>query len=185
MPTTGDYCCIDAHRSEMYTFPVTDLDETTIDGTAKILEAISRDIGIELEQLVGRHVDINGDNLTNRDIRSLKELRVRDETAARMQFASVKSGLLHFLMAQVDSIFRCHMGRADGRQPGSLARFISVLGRTGVNAKIQDFNACLRFLFQILAFFAHAEAVKRIYHQHTYLDLEIWRVSFPLALLNN
>jgi ribosomal protein S13 len=150
MPTTGDYYCIEPHRSELYTFPVMELDETTIDGTAKILEAIGRDLDIELEQLIDRHVDIHGDNLTNRNIRALKELRVRDNTAARMEFTSVKSGLLHVLMAQVDSIFRCHMGRPDGRDPGSLARFIGVLGRTRVNAKVQDFNACLRFQLQVL-----------------------------------
>jgi hypothetical protein len=160
MPTTGDYYCIEPHRSDIYTFPVMDLDETTIDGTAKILEAIGRDIDIGLDQLVDRHVDINGDNLTNRNIRSLKELRVRDETAARMEFASVKSGLLHVLMAQVDSVFRCHMGRADGRDPGSLARFISVLGRTRVGPKIQDFNACLRFLLQVLEGFILAALIQ-------------------------
>jgi hypothetical protein len=150
MPTTGDYYCIEPHASDTYTFPVMDLDETTIDGTARILEAIARDVDVELGELVNRHVDINGDNLTNRNIRALQDLRVRDDTAHRMEFASVKPGLLHVLMAVVDCAFRCHMGRPDGRDPGSLARFISVLGRTRVGPKVQDFNACLRFLHQML-----------------------------------
>jgi hypothetical protein len=74
---------------------------------------------------------ITGDQMTTARVRSLKELRVRDKLESRMGFADTGSGWLYTEMAVANGIQRCHSEKPDGLDPGSLNRFITVLGRTG------------------------------------------------------
>jgi len=47
-----------------------------------------------------------------------------------MAFAGIKPGNFHVCLAFIDAIFRCNWGRNDGRDPGSLSRFVNILGRS-------------------------------------------------------
>jgi hypothetical protein len=119
------------------------------DGTSRLVDLIFHELDITHEDVKDRHVDVVGDQLSNARVRSIQHLRVRDYAKYRMQFASVKPGYFHVCLAILDAIFRCNHGRQDGRDPGSLARFVTVLGRSGVNERIPDFNACSRFILQL------------------------------------
>jgi hypothetical protein len=74
---------------------------------------------------------------------------VRDFKEHKFGFAGIKPGYFHICIAFVDTIFECNWSREDGRDPGSLARFVTVLGRNMVNKSLPDFNTCSRFILQV------------------------------------
>jgi len=149
LPNGPEYYTIPSVKSQLYILPIFDVDETTIDGTSRLVDLILAELNLEAAELVGRHVDTVGDQLSNARVRSLQELRVRDFTEHRFGFAGIKPGYFHVCIAFVNAIFRCNWGREDGRDPGSLARFVTVLGRSAVNKSVSDFNACSRFILQV------------------------------------
>jgi hypothetical protein len=52
-------------------------------------------------------------------------------------------------MAAIHMQYNSHMGRPDGRDPGSMTRFIKLLGRTKVSEKTPNLNAAHELLTQV------------------------------------
>lgn len=137
-------------RSQIQPLQVFEIDESTIDGNARIIDSILREISVKPEQLTDSVIFMTGDQMTTTRIRTLCELRVRDKLEQRMRFAAPVSGWLHIQMALADGILRCHAGRPDGQDPGSLNRFATLLGRTGVTGNVTDFNSLHRLILHAL-----------------------------------
>jgi len=117
------------------------VDETTLDGTSRLVDLMIEELNITAEDLNDRHVDMVSDQLLNARVRSLQQLRLRDYSEHRMAFVETKPGNFYVCLAFIDAIFRCNWGRKDGRDPGSLSRFVYILGRSRLNENIPDFNA--------------------------------------------
>jgi hypothetical protein len=137
-------------KSRIHPLKVLDIDESSIDGNAQVIDAIAAELDIDLARLNGSSVMITGDQMTTSRVRSLKELRVRDKLERRMGFADTLNGWLHTEMAVANGIQRCHSGRKDGLDPGSLNRFITVLGRTGITENVTDHDALHRLILHVL-----------------------------------
>jgi len=105
-----------------------DVDATTLGGTSRLVDLMMEDLNITPEDLNNRHVDMVGDQLSNARVRSLHQLRLRDYSEHRMAFAGIKPGSFHVCLDFIDAIFRCNWRRKDGRDPGSLSRFVNILG---------------------------------------------------------
>jgi hypothetical protein len=133
---------IPRQKSRIHPLKVFDIDESSIDGNAQVIEAIASELDIKLAQLNSSSIMITGDQMTTARVRSLKDLRTRDMFEHRLGFADTISGWLHAEMAVANGIQRCHSGRRDGLDPGSLNRFITVLGRTGISENVS--RACQR-----------------------------------------
>ena len=136
-------------KSEVFTLPTLDLDESTIDGNAAILETLVGSIGFTLEGLQESIIPISGDQMTLGRIRGVQELRVRDRLEHRAKYAEPWMGFLHFGFATVDVIKRCNSGTAGGGDPGSLSTFVQLLGRTGILDSKPNFNAIHRLVEEI------------------------------------
>ena len=156
VPDGPEYYTIPEVKSSLYVLRIFDVDETTIDGTSRLVDLLMEELNITAEELKDRQMDMVGDQLSNARVRSLQQLRFWDYSEHRMAFAGIKPGIFHVCQAFIDAIFRCNWGRYDGRDPGSLSRFVNELGRSGVNGNIPDFNACNRFVLQV--FDAHVLA---------------------------
>jgi hypothetical protein len=141
---------IPRHKSKIHPMKVLDIDESSIDGNAQVIEAIASELDIDLAQLNSSSIMITGDQMTTARVRSLKDLRSRDMLERRMGFADTISGWLHTEMAVANGIQRCHSGRRDGLDPGSLNRFITVLGRTGISENVTDHDALHRLIIHVL-----------------------------------
>jgi hypothetical protein len=142
--------CIPREKSRLHPMKVLDIDESSIDGNAQVIEAIASELDCDLAQLNGSSIMITGDQMTTARVRSLKELRSRDKLERRLGFADTISGWLHTEMAVANGIQRCHSGRRDGLDPGSLNRFITVLGRTGISENVTDHDALHRLIIHLL-----------------------------------
>jgi len=59
-------------------------------------------------------------------------------------------------MANVDAVMRCNWGKSRSYNPRSLARFVAVLGRSGITEETGDFNARFRLIDHILSGYAAA-----------------------------
>jgi hypothetical protein len=141
---------IPRQKSRIHPLKVLDIDESSIDGNAQVIEAIASELDIDLAQLNSSSIMITGDQMTTARVRSLKELRARDMLERRLVFADTVSGWLHTEMAVANGIQRCHSGRRDGLNPGSLNRFITVLGRTGITENVTDHDALHRLIIHVL-----------------------------------
>jgi hypothetical protein len=151
---------IPRQKSRIHPLKVLDIDESSIDGNAQVIEAIASELDIDLALLNSSSIMITGDQMTTARVRSLKDLRVRDMLERRLGFADTISGWLHTEMAVANGIQRCHSGRRDGLDPGSLNRFITVLGRTGISENVTDHDALHRLIIHVfkghlLAAFLH------------------------------
>jgi hypothetical protein len=137
-------------KSRIHPMKVFDIDESSIDGNAQVIDAIGAELGVDLAELTSAAILITGDQMTTSRIRSLKDLRARDKLERRMGFAETVSGWLHTEMAVANGIQRCHSGRSDGQDPGSLNRFITVLGRTGITENVTNHDALHRLIIHVL-----------------------------------
>jgi hypothetical protein len=88
--------------------------------------------------------------MTTLRVRTLLELRNHDKLEKGMRFAMPVSGWLHIAMNCADGILKAHTGRKDGQDPGSLSRFASALGRSGVTGNVTDFDALRRLILHTL-----------------------------------
>jgi roadblock/LC7 domain-containing protein len=148
LPTTDEYACLPADRTDMHCLPTMNLDETTIDGTAMVMEDIMEYCGVQPDELLTRSVFATGDQLSNARVRAVKDLRIRDNVEDRHEWAVPKPGLLHVSMAYVQGFLKCHMAGTSGKDPTSLTRFAAMLARTRLtpDGKLIDFNAANRFV---------------------------------------
>ncbi|KAA8909008.1 hypothetical protein FN846DRAFT_1020806 [Sphaerosporella brunnea] len=137
-------------KTNMHPMRVFDLDESTIDGNARVIEAIVQELGITLPELTDGQILITGDQMTTMRIRTLLELRHYDKLEQRMRFAMPVSGWLHIAMNCADGILKTHTGRTDGQDPGSLSRFATALGRPSVTGKVTEFDALRRLILHAL-----------------------------------
>ena len=83
-------------KSEIFTLPTLDLDESTTDGNAAILETLVTSLGFTMGELQKSVIPISRDQMTLSRIRGLKELRVRDRPEHQAGFAEPCRGFLHF-----------------------------------------------------------------------------------------
>lgn len=118
-------------KSDIFTLPTLNLDESTVDGNAAILETLVQSLDLPLETLQGTTIPISGDQMTLGRIRSVQQLRIRDKPEHRATFAAPWMGFLHYGFATIDTIKRCDAGASEGGDPGSLSTFVHLLGRTG------------------------------------------------------
>ena len=54
------YFQVPIEKAEIFTLPTLDIDESTIDGNAEIMERLVRTLGIDLEHLEGMTIPISG-----------------------------------------------------------------------------------------------------------------------------
>jgi hypothetical protein len=148
--SSDDYPRMKPDRSDLHCLPTMGLDETTVDGTAMVLEEILQYCGVEPVELSDRSVLASGDQMSNARMRKLKELRVRDDILERYEWAIPKPGPLHISMAYLQGFLKCHMMGKSGKDPTSLVRFAATLGRSRLSedGKMIDFNAANRFATQ-------------------------------------
>jgi hypothetical protein len=137
--------------SDLHTLATLELDESTIDGNLAVLEALATDqLGLTLEELAdGRLIPVSGDQMTVARIVSGQFLRIRDFPEHRMLWAKTLSGMLHTRMAMIHAIYLSHPGRADGRDPASLSKFVKLLGRTKIKEGCPNLNASQELLQQV------------------------------------
>jgi len=128
------------------------IDETTIDRTGHVVETLLEYIGTSASQLTDRNRVLlcYGDQLTYKNLKALKELRLREADPDRFSFAVEKPAFLHTSMAMVNAVMRCNWGRPAGRDPGCLSRFAATLGRSRANEQSSDFQASYRLIDHIL-----------------------------------
>ena len=137
-------------KTEIFPLRVFDIDESSIDGNARVIDSILNELAMKPEKLVDSVVFMSGDQMTTTRVRTLKELRIRDKLENRFRFAAPVSGWLHTQMAVADAVLRGHRGRQDGQDPGSINRFATILGRTGISNNVTDFNALDRLITHML-----------------------------------
>jgi hypothetical protein len=148
LPETDEYAFLPPERTDMHSLHTMELDETTIDGTAMVMEDIMDYCGVTQAELLTRSVFATGDQLSNARARALKDLRVRDDVVERYEWAVTKPGTLHVSMAYVQGFLKCHMAGKSGKDSTSLTRFAAMLARTRLSpdGKLVDFNAANRFV---------------------------------------
>ncbi|KAF8461983.1 hypothetical protein BDZ91DRAFT_850768 [Kalaharituber pfeilii] len=132
-------------KSEVHALSSLELDETSIEGTAQILDALHRETEMTVESFLGRAVVHAGDLGTLMKVETLKQLRMREFVHNRHNHLVRHEGLFHMEMAAEDMLFRAHWGREDGMDPGSLCHLKHVLGLKGINGEMPEYNACRRF----------------------------------------
>jgi hypothetical protein len=137
--------------TDMETLATLQIDESTIDGNIAVLETlVTNQLGLTLEELAdGRMTLVSGDQMTVSRVASAQFLRVRDVEEHRLLWARTLSGMLHTRMALIHAIYLSHPGRPDGRDPGSLSKFVKLLGRTKVKDKCPNLNASHELLTQV------------------------------------
>jgi hypothetical protein len=137
-------------KTQIFPLRVFDIDESSIDGNARVIDSILNELAVKPEQLTNSVIFMSGDQMTTTRVRTLKELRTRDKLENRFRFAAPVSGWLHTQMAVADGVLRGHRGRQDAQDPGSVNRFAMVLGRTGISNNVTDFNALDRLITHML-----------------------------------
>jgi hypothetical protein len=154
----ADYLKVQPHQSDLHTCPTMDIDETTLDGTGLIFERLLEYVAVDSAELNDRVVFAYGDQLTYKNLTSLKSMRIRESKSDRLEYACPKHGALHASMAMLDAVMRCNWGKSGNREPGSLSRFAAVLGRSpsAVNERGTDYGASYRFVDQVLRGFVAA-----------------------------
>jgi IS1 family transposase len=81
----------------------------------------------------------------------LKEIRVRELRADRLEFATAKAVFFHMSMANVDAVIRCNWEKDGSRDPSCLSRFAAILNRSGISEETSDFNARYRLIDHVLS----------------------------------
>jgi hypothetical protein len=95
---------IPRQKSRIHPLKVLDIDESSIDGNAQVIEGIASELDINVAQLNSSSIMITGDQMTTARVRSLKDLRARDMVERRLGFAETISGWLHTEMAEANGI---------------------------------------------------------------------------------
>ena len=165
--------------ADIFTLPTLDLDESTIDGNAAILEQLIHEIGVNLKDIQGITIPISGDQMTLSRMRSVQELRIRDIPEHRAQFATPWMGFLHYGFAAIDVVKRCNLGQQGGGDPGSIETMVQLLGRTGILDGKPNFNATHRLIEEmcdayILSAFMEIAQVQSLSGLKEKLSTENW-----------
>jgi hypothetical protein len=139
-------------KTDNHKFPlrVFDIDESSIEGNARVIDSILNELAVKLTELIDSVLFMSGDQMTTTRVRTLKELRVRNQVENSYRFAAPVSGWLHTQMAVADGVLRAHHGRQDAQDRGSVNRFATVLGRTGISNNVTDVNALHRLITHML-----------------------------------
>jgi hypothetical protein len=146
------YLKLEPKKSDFHTCPTMGIDETTLDGTAMIYEKLLEYVNVESTELQDKIVLTYGDQLTWKNIAALKDMRIREAKADRLEFATPKAGFFHMSMANIDAVVRCNWGSSGaGYDPSCLSRFVAVLGRSGISQDGGDFNAKYRLVDHVLS----------------------------------
>jgi len=160
-----NYSHLEPHRSDLHSLPTMGLDETTIVGTAMVLEEIIEYCGVGLDKLSegARYILASGDQMSNSRTRKLQELHIRDDIHERHEWAIPKPGPLHISMAFLVGFLRCHITGESRKDATSLARFTAKLARTRLSddGKSTDFNAANSFVTQAWEAHVLAAAVEQ------------------------
>jgi hypothetical protein len=162
--TTPDYLQLDQYNPQFHTCPTMPIDETTIDGTGDVLETLLEYAGTSSGQLTdeNRVLFCYGDQLTLKNLKALKEMRIREADTDRFTFAVGKPGFLHISMAMFNAVMRCNWGHTGGgRDPSCLSRFAAILGRSKANETASDFQASYRLIDHVLRGFVGAALMTR------------------------
>jgi hypothetical protein len=149
----AEYLQLDLYRPNFHTCPTMPVDETTIDGTGLVIDTLLEYSGTSAGQLTdgNRVILCYGDQLTNKNLTALKEMRIREAESDRFSFTVAKPGFLHTSMAMVNAVTRCNWGHTTGgRNPGCLSRFAAILGRLRANETASDFQASYRLIDHVL-----------------------------------
>ncbi|KAF8475090.1 hypothetical protein BDZ91DRAFT_789320 [Kalaharituber pfeilii] len=132
-------------KTEIFTLPTMDLNENRIPEVIKILETLAAEVKLPMDEvLANRVVLVEGDWLTIRNVLISMFQRQDDLLENRLSWIEPTVGLFHLQMTILKMILRTHMGST--REPGSLKRFIVLLGRNRVEEKVKDFRACDQFM---------------------------------------
>ncbi|RPB24665.1 hypothetical protein L211DRAFT_848511 [Terfezia boudieri ATCC MYA-4762] len=132
-------------RMDVNALDTLEKDETSIQGSAEVINKLLEQTGLSSIRLAGRVVLHVGDLGTMLKVSALKQLRVRDFEHNKLNYLAKLDGIFHLEMAAEDLLFRGHWGREDGMDPGSLCQLKHVLAVKGVTAGMPEYNTCKRF----------------------------------------
>lgn len=129
-----------------------ELNKSTIDGITLITETGLDSLCLPQRDTVGGYLNGVSDQASLKNLRSLVKQRERDFKEKRMDFLGPKLGHFHCKIALLKDIFPTLMpgGKDNTLDPGSLARFIDVLGRSQVDSNVTDYGACHRLVQTVL-----------------------------------
>ncbi|KAF8460194.1 hypothetical protein BDZ91DRAFT_833164 [Kalaharituber pfeilii] len=141
---------IPVHASKIWTLPTLEIDESTLDGNAQLMEEFLTSIGVEPERMAERSTLLAGDLMSVNRANGVIQLRKRDLPEHRMDWAITVNGQLHTGMTSASAVVECNGGRSDGRDPSSMRRIAAVLGRNKVfdSKNVKDYSSMHRFIHQ-------------------------------------
>ncbi|KAF8462290.1 hypothetical protein BDZ91DRAFT_828583 [Kalaharituber pfeilii] len=148
IPKVPEICCLPKEASQIWTLPVLEVDEATLDGNAQLLEEFIHSLGIPLSAMCGRTTLVAGDLMSVNRIDGVIRLRKRDLPERNMEWATTINRHLHTGMTSASAVLDASAGRADGRDPASLRRIATMLGRNKVfdSKSIKDYTALHRLI---------------------------------------
>ena len=161
----SEYLRLDQYSPQFHTCPTMPIDEMTIDGTSVVLDTLLEYAGTSPDQLTdgNRVLFCYGDQLSLKNLRALKEMRIREANTDGFTFTVGKPGFLHVSMAMVNAVMRCNWGHTStgGHDPGCLSRYAAILGRSKANEMASDFQASYRLIDHVLRGYVAAALMSR------------------------
>lgn len=140
-------------KTEIYTLPTLELDEAKITDTIEIIKEFMKELDVKLESLNDSILMFKGDYLTVRNV-GLAMFQRQDSTfinpSETFDFIEPVIGLFHLNMNVQQVYIENYWGRADGKDPGSLNRFVNLTRNTRITSDGKDFRACKSFLDDVL-----------------------------------
>ncbi|KAJ7054575.1 hypothetical protein C8F01DRAFT_995323 [Mycena amicta] len=135
-PPTDIY--IPVHKTEQFPLPAMEIDESTIDGTIKVIETIARTLKLDTAEAIEKHGVIFGAGdllsleLLLKASGSRRESKDRPENLGTFMKGSL--GLFHTKMAGFKCVGNEYWGTPNSAAPWSLWRVNTLLGRKAITA---------------------------------------------------
>ncbi|KAK7036588.1 hypothetical protein VNI00_011521 [Paramarasmius palmivorus] len=149
-PVTSDK--IEVHQTEIYPLPAWNIDESTIEGNAQVVEEIFKYLGLRDRPDFAQTVRIlAGDQLSIARLRSLVNIRAGQEGGFNgFRWGAWMPGLFHAKIADCHGFFNTHWGKPNtgNRNPGSLWFHNSILHRLPITiTSLPTFRTCRDLIF--------------------------------------
>ena len=149
-PVVPEVYKIPVHASRVWTLPTLEIDESTLDGNAQLMDEFVRSIGLGPQAMYGRCTLVAGDLMSINRVDGVVQLRKRDLPEHTMEWVVTLNGQLHTGMASASAVVECSQEREDGRDPSSMRRIAALLGRNRIfdSKNVKDYSSMHRFIQQ-------------------------------------
>ncbi|KIJ59407.1 hypothetical protein HYDPIDRAFT_162408 [Hydnomerulius pinastri MD-312] len=144
---------IELHKTEIHPLPAMNIDEASTTGNAEVLEAILKELKLDLsqEKFADTAIPIAGDQLSIARLCSVAAYRAGNEGGpGALRWAFFVPGLFHYKMAATHGIILNHLGLAnrDLSNPASLHAHNTTLGRKPITPTLlPPFRTCRDLIF--------------------------------------